>query len=78
MKKEGIPLFQCPCCISNPHSIHLDGNKKLYHYNKVPRYIVYMCSVLSYVEYANSLEETASLIIRKISLSNVKVIVIYC
>ncbi|XP_064390969.1 uncharacterized protein LOC135338816 isoform X2 [Halichondria panicea] len=31
------PLFDCPCCTPEQHSVHFDGNKKLYRYSKVPR-----------------------------------------
>lgn len=27
----------CPCCSVSQHSVHVDGNKKLYRYAKVPR-----------------------------------------
>lgn len=36
-KLRQSPLFECPCCVPIQHSVHLDGNKKLYRYSKVPR-----------------------------------------
>ena len=33
----GLPGFDCPCCKVSQHSVHVDGNKKLYRYAKVPR-----------------------------------------
>lgn len=37
-KLKHSPLFECPCCTPVQHSVHVDGNKKLYRYSKVPRY----------------------------------------
>ncbi|XP_065919720.1 uncharacterized protein [Dysidea avara] len=36
-KLKGVPLLDCPACYSNQHSVHIDGNKKLYRFSKVPR-----------------------------------------
>ena len=35
---KGLDGFVCPCCQDQQHSVHVDGNKKLYRYAKVPRY----------------------------------------
>ena len=35
---KGLDGFVCPCCQDQQHSVHVDGNKKLYHYAKVTRY----------------------------------------
>jgi len=32
------PLLECPACHGNQHSVHVDGNRKLYRFSKVPRY----------------------------------------
>lgn len=29
--------FECPACFKQQHSVHVDGNKKLYRYSKVAR-----------------------------------------
>ncbi|XP_065895222.1 uncharacterized protein [Dysidea avara] len=31
------PILDCPACYGNQHSIHVDGNRKLYRFTKVPR-----------------------------------------
>ena len=36
-KMKGDPLFECLCCVPQQHSVHVDGNRKLYRYSKVPR-----------------------------------------
>ena len=33
----GGDLFSCPACSSNPHCVHIDGNMKLYRYNRASR-----------------------------------------
>lgn len=33
------PLLECPACHGNQHSVHVDGNRKLYRFSKVHRYI---------------------------------------
>ena len=30
-------LFDCPACFRHQHSVHVDGNRKLYRYSKVQR-----------------------------------------
>jgi len=33
-----VPVLDCPACYSKQHSVHIDGNKKLYRFSKVPRW----------------------------------------
>ena len=33
------PLLECP---DSQHSVHVDGNRKLYRFSKVPRYAHYI------------------------------------
>ncbi|XP_065891337.1 uncharacterized protein [Dysidea avara] len=35
LKREAI--FECPACSDHQHSVHIDGNKKLYRFSKVKR-----------------------------------------
>lgn len=35
LKKEA--LFECPACYDHQHSVHIDGNRKLYRFSKVKR-----------------------------------------
>ena len=37
--QKNMPMFSCPPCSVHQHFVHVDGNKKLFHYAKVPRYI---------------------------------------
>ena len=36
-KQKKEPLFVCPACDASQHSVHIDGNKKLYRFSKVQR-----------------------------------------
>ena len=40
--------FDCPACFGQQHSAHVDGNKKLYRYSKISRYLPtqFMCIVI--------------------------------
>ena len=49
---KGLDGFVCPCCQDHQHSVHVDGNKKLYRYAKVPRYRNCAFCVL-YLQYIN-------------------------
>lgn len=40
VKKE--PLFTCPACDTSQHSVHIDGNKKLYRFSKVQRWYKFL------------------------------------
>ena len=44
LKKQ--PLFECPACYKEQHSIHIDGNRKLYRYSKVPRFVNIFCFMI--------------------------------
>ena len=46
-KKE--PLFVCPAFDASQHSVHIDGNKKLYRFSKVQRYYIIISMLLIYV-----------------------------
>ena len=37
LKLKKHPLLQCPACFEDHHSMHVDGNRKLYRFSKVPR-----------------------------------------
>jgi len=44
-------LFECPACFKHQHSVHVDGNKKLYRYSKVQRcwllnVVLYVCQAV--------------------------------
>ncbi|XP_065901149.1 uncharacterized protein [Dysidea avara] len=36
-KMTKTPLLECPACYQGQHSVHIDGNRKLYRFSKVPR-----------------------------------------
>jgi hypothetical protein len=44
---QWLPYFTCPSCFADQHSVHLDGNKKLYWYSSVPWY-VYVVTTFSF------------------------------
>jgi hypothetical protein len=35
--KQEFSLFECPACADEPHALHIDGNAKLYRYEKAGR-----------------------------------------
>ena len=37
LKVGKVPLLECPACKGQQHSVHIDGNRKLYRFSKVPR-----------------------------------------
>ena len=41
-KIQCTPHLDCPACFSTQHSVHVDGNKKLYRFNKVSRFDNYV------------------------------------
>jgi len=39
LKSPG-PSLECPACYKGQHSVHIDGNRKLYRFSKVPRFVM--------------------------------------